>query len=220
MIESNKMSTIAGRKRKILRGFTIVEMMIAMVVGTSLVAMTIPVLLKLEPNFRSAGDARLLNAQIGLAKLRAASDFTHSRVYANTSAGTLTVQVWCKAVTTTCAATNTWASEGEVATLASGDSFGYGTISTPPSNTQTAIGQASACQTAAQTIANTAGNVSNSACIIFNSRGVPVDYSGAPNGQGAFYMTDTSSVYGATVSLSGLVKQWRTDAGTANWKQR
>lgn len=220
MIAFNKMSTTAGRTPRKRGGFTIVELLIAMVVGTSLVAMTIPVLLKLERNFRSAGDARSLNAEIGLAKLRAAADFTRSRVYADTSINTFTVQVWCKAVTTSCASANVWSTEGGTATLSTGVSFGYRTIGSPPSNTQTTIGQSSACQTNAQTIANTAGTIPNSACIIFNSRGVPVDYSGSPNGQGAFYMSDGSSIYGATVSATGLVKLWRSDAGAANWKQR
>ena len=220
MLDKSKLPKTSGLRRASFLGFTLIEMLIALLVGTSLVAMTIPVLLKLERNFRSAGDARTLNGEISLAKLRAASDFTKSRVYANTSAGTVTVQVWCKAVAGNCTTANTWSTEGGTATLATGDSFGYGTISSPPSNTQTAIGQASACQTDAQTTANTAGNVSNTACIIFNSRGVPINNAGSPNGEGALYVTDGSSVYGATISASGLVKQWRTDAGTTNWKQR
>ena len=214
------MPAIINRKRRTLCGFTIVELLIAMLVGTTLVAMTLPLLLKLERNFRSAGDARVVNGQISLAKLRAAADFTRARVYADTTANTLSVQIWCKTVVADCVTANTWLTESVVATLSTGDTFGYGSLSTPPSNTQTTMGQASACQTDGQTIAATAGTVSNSACVIFNSRGIPIDSTGAPTGQDAIYITDGTSVYGATLMATGLVKQWRTDIGTANWKQR
>jgi hypothetical protein len=182
--------------------------------------MAIPSLLKLERNFRSDGDSRVLSGEIGLAKMRAASDFTKARVYADTSAKTIRVQIWCKTATSPCTSANTWLDEGGTITLSTGVSYGYGTLSTPPTNTQTSIGQAGACQSDAQTVSGSAGTTANSACMIFNSRGIPIDAGGSPTGQYALYLNDGNSVYGATVAATGLLRLWRTDIGTASWTQR
>jgi hypothetical protein len=77
-------------------------------------------------------------------------------------------------------------------------------VATPPANTQGAIAQAPLCQD------NAAVNVANTACIVFNSRGVPVDTTGAPTPNDAIYVTDGSSVKGVTVSSGGLILAWHT----------
>ena len=42
--------------------------------------------------------------------------------------------------------------------------------------------------------------IANTACIMFNSRGVPIDSTFAPTGDDALYVTDGMAVYGVTVA--------------------
>jgi hypothetical protein len=84
-----------------------------------------------------------------------------------------------------------------------------------PSNTQTTIGQAATC------LDNSAHAVANTACIIFNSRGIPVDTGGTPTGAYAFYINDGSFVYGITVAATGFIRTWRTNYTTTPiWAQQ
>jgi len=64
------------------------------------------------------------------------------------------------------------------------------------------------------------GTISNTSCIVFNSRGIPIDSTGAPTANDAFYITDGSTVYAGTMSATGLFQLWRTDIGAANWVKR
>jgi hypothetical protein len=99
--------------------------------------------------------------------------------------------------------------------LASGDSFGYGPASSPPSGTQAAIGQASQC------LDGSGHTVGNTACVIFNSRGIPVDSTGSPTANDALYITDSSAVYGATIDAGGFVRTWQsTYTATPSWVQQ
>ena len=60
--------------------------------------------------------------------------------------------------------------------------------------------------------------VANTACIIFNSRGLPVDATGSPFGNDAIYITDSTAVYGITVAATGFVRLWRTNyTSTPSW---
>ena len=53
---------------------------------------------------------------------------------------------------------------------------------------------------------------------MFNSRGVPIDASGAPIGTNAFYVTDGSAVYAVTVAATGMLRSWRTlPVATPSW---
>jgi hypothetical protein len=53
---------------------------------------------------------------------------------------------------------------------------------------------------------------------MFNSRGIPVDSTGAPVASGALYLTDGSAVYGVTVAATGMIRLWRTfPYATPNW---
>jgi hypothetical protein len=182
--------------------------MVVAIVGISLTAMTIPALVKLQRNFRTAGDARALNGAVSMAKMRAAADFTQSRLYADLAANSFHIETWNKS-------TSAWTTEGGTQPLSTGNTFGYGSLSTPPANTQTTMGQASACRNNANT-----SNISNTACLIFNSRGIPVDSTGAPTGQDALYATDGNSVFGVTIAPTGLLRLWRSDSTTASWSQR
>ena len=96
--------------------------------------------------------------------------------------------------------------------LSNGVGFGFSSVGTPPPNTQVSIAQAGACKDDA------GADISGSACIVFNSRGLPVDSTGGPTGVGAFYLTDNNSVYAVTVSATGMMRFWRTvTSATPSW---
>jgi hypothetical protein len=85
-------------------------------------------------------------------------------------------------------------------------------VSSAPPNTQSTIAQAPPCRD------NAGMGIGNTACVIFNSRGLPVDAAGAPTALDAVYVTDGSSVYGITVSATGMMRTWKTSAqGTPSW---
>jgi hypothetical protein len=62
--------------------------------------------------------------------------------------------------------------------------------------------------------------ISNTACIVFNSRGIPVDSTGGPTGNNAFYITDGSGTYAVTLSATPLIRLWWTKASEAKWIHR
>ena len=79
-------------------------------------------------------------------------------------------------------------------------------VTTPPPNTQGLIGQAPLC------VDDMGADIPGTACIMFNSRGVPVGNGPAfaPIGTYALYVTDGSAVYGVTIAATGLFRMWRT----------
>ena len=142
--------------------------------------------------------------------MRAAAKFTQSRIYIDVTGRAFYVQTFDKA-------TSAWVTEGGETSLSSTVTFSYGPVATPPANTQTTIGQAPACMnTASPPVA-----IANTACIIFNSRGLPVDSTGSPTGLAAIYVTDGSAVYGITIAATGFIRSWQTTSQTTPaWTQQ
>jgi hypothetical protein len=86
-------------------------------------------------------------------------------------------------------------------------------VPTPPPNTQGTLGQAPACKNDAGTA------IGNTACIVFSSRGLPIDSVGAPTAADAIYLTNGSVVYGITLAATGMIRTWRTnDTSTPSWE--
>jgi len=197
-------------------GFTLIETMFVIGIVAVVAAIAIPMTGNEVSYLRLSGDARNISNALMLAKMRAAATFTQARLYVDLNAKTFRVETWQRN-----AATPDWKMDGGVTYLSGSDRFGYGSISTPPSFTQVTIGQAPACYTASSAV------VLNTACVVFNSRGVPITTAGKPTGTeppiatDAVYLTDGTAVYGATVSATGMVGLWRTAAkGTPNWTLR
>jgi len=62
---------------------------------------------------------------------------------------------------------------------------------------------------------------SGSTSIYFNTRGLPVDSSGAPNNNNVIYLTNDSGLYDAvTVSLGGRITVWNFSQVTSTWVAR
>jgi len=189
-------------------GFALIELMFVLTVSVVVAAMAIPVFSSIMRNLRGDGDIQSLSSDVGLAKMRAAASFSRARVRANLTARTFQVEVWNKT-------TNAWGVEGGTQNLSKTVNFGYGSISSPPPNTQASIAQAPACRN------NGGAVIANTACIVFNSRGVPVDSTGAPTGNGALYISDGAAAQGVTVGATGLIRRWRRDlTGSSSWRGR
>src|SRR5258708_10207454 len=153
-----------------------------------LAAIGIPSLMSMVRGLRTAGDARDLNGLIIQAKMRAASNFSRTRVYADLSANTFRIE-------TQPSGTTSWTTDcpsGCNQSLSSGVVFGYGSLSNPPANTQATLGQATACQD------STNNAIATTACVRFNSRRIPITPGTvpSPNGEHAGSLSDGEAVPG------------------------
>jgi prepilin-type N-terminal cleavage/methylation domain-containing protein len=194
-------------------GFSLLELLVVVGLTTVIAAIAVPMMSNTIGDFRIRGDARAVNSAVSLAKLRAASAFTQTRLFVDLTTNSFHVES-CQKAGITCA----WVAEGGTTTLATNDTFSFGAVSTPPSSTQTTIGQADPC------VDDTGTAIANTACVLFNSRGIPVAPSGAPpnvgapTGNDALYVSDSTAVYGVTVSATGQIRLWRTNpTATPSW---
>ena len=197
-------------------GYSLLEIVAVMAITVVVSAMAVPMSGNAIRYFRLTGDARSLANAVALAKLRAASDYSQARLYVDVPGGTFHVQTYNKT-------TSAWVTEGGTTTLSSGVTFGYAALDMPPSDTQAMIGQAPECLDDAGTA------VTDTACIVFNSRGIPIACSsmgtvgcssGVPTVADAAYITDGTAVYGVTVSQTGLHQLWRSDPSTVSWTKQ
>jgi len=200
------------------RGFSLVELLILLVIAGILAMIAVPALSSAVGGSRLSGAARALSHDISLAKMRAAANFTRARLRADLTSGTYQLQTWDRN-------TNVWTTEGGTDQLPPGVWFGFGSLSSPPPNTQATIGQAATCLDNSSTALALLGLAypvppSGTACVLFNSRGVPVDSTGAPTGAGAIYVTDGRSTYGTTVSATGMTQFWWSRFGVASWQKQ
>jgi type II secretory pathway pseudopilin PulG len=228
-------------------GVALVELVLVVAIGLIIAAMAVPTFISTRRNFRAIGDARDIASEILLAKMRAASDFTQARVRFNTAANngfpadSFQIELWDKTGATTFCGGNPAASPATFGTpcwyidaptgtlsLSGGITLGSGPQPNPPPGTQAAIAQGNSTAADANCYTGPSGTtpgtqIANTACTVFNSRGIPVDHSGAPTSNDAIYITDTVGVYAATLSATGLLQTWRIDAGDTNaahWVQR
>jgi prepilin-type N-terminal cleavage/methylation domain-containing protein len=184
-------------------GYSLIETLVVVALVGVISAIAVPMTGNGLAYFRLSGDARSASNAISLAKMRAASDFSQVRLFVDMSTGTHHLESWNKT-------TSQWTTEGGSTQLSTNVSFGYGVVPTTP--LLTAIAQAPQCKTSA------GNDIGNTACVVFNSRGVPVDSTGAPTGVDALYLTDGTTVYGITVSATGMIRSWRTLASaTPSW---
>jgi prepilin-type N-terminal cleavage/methylation domain-containing protein len=193
-------------------GFTLIEtlMVVALIGVVSVIA--VPMFGNMLGNFRVTGDARGLSNSVAVAKMRAAATFSRVRLYATLADGQFYTQTWVKEDLAVDPEGGDWVTEGGTTYLSAGVSFGFGVVGAPPPSTQGVIGQAPPCTT------DDGADIAGTACIMFNSRGVPIDNTFAPTAQDALYITDGTAVFGVTAAATGMLKSWRTlPTVTPNW---
>jgi type II secretory pathway pseudopilin PulG len=193
-------------------GFSIIDILMVLALIGIIAAVAVPVTGSAVSGQKFNNDSQAVTNLIGLAKMRASAAYTRARVRANLVDRTFALDRWDKT-------TNAWVTEGTTTPLSLGVTFGFGTVATAPPNTQTTIALSPACRVGL-TAASAA--IGNTACVVFNSRGLPVDGAGVPFGGHAIYLTDGRAVAATTVTATPRIRRWWTPAqlATAAWRQR
>lgn len=221
------------RQLPLMSGFTMMELLVVLAITAILLSIAVPSFLRITQYLRISGDLRDLNGTVAQAKMYAAADFTHARARANLAANTFQLEIWNKAGA---GGAGCWQTVGDPANactvgaspvqrLSSGVTFGTDKVTTAPPNTQTIFGQAAPCGNGVAGIAGTpAGTIAGTACIEFNSRGIPIDATagptwGSPTGNGGLYVNDGNRVYTLTVAATGNARNWAAQdaSGTPSW---
>jgi prepilin-type N-terminal cleavage/methylation domain-containing protein len=193
------------------RGYSMIEVMVVVGIGAVLSAVAIPMVGSTLSNFRLGGDAHSVSNAVALTKMRAAATFTRARLFVDRTSNTFHIEEWNNT-------TGAWVVDGGTTTLSSGVQFGFGPVTAAPPNTQAIIDQAPACLDTA----SPAHAIGNTACVLFNSRGIPIDGATAnPTTLDALYVTDGNAVYGTTVAATGTMRLWLGRYSTTpSWTQQ
>jgi prepilin-type N-terminal cleavage/methylation domain-containing protein len=186
------------------RGYSLVEIMAAMAVLGVLAGFAVPMVASSTSGVKLRDHANAMADLIGLAKLRATSEFSRARLYVDLAAQSYVIQIWDTAA-------GDWVSEQAPVVLPNGVSFGWGKLDAPPPNTQDELKFAVEC------VDKNDNAIDKTACIMFNSRGIPIDKDNSPIGGNAFYLTDGTGVRGITVTATPLIRRWWSSAGAAGW---
>ena len=174
MSQTLKRQSVRGNARDRRNGFSLLEVLMVVGISTVVAAIAVPMMKNTIGDFKLSGDARGLTNAVSLAKLRAASDFTSRACTSIATTRSYHVEVWSKT-----AVPPDWVTEGGVIQPSTSDIFGFSVVGAAPPNSQAAIGQAPPCVT------RLGAAIANTSCILFNSRGIPVDSAGVPPAVGA-----------------------------------
>jgi prepilin-type N-terminal cleavage/methylation domain-containing protein len=210
-------------KNERLAGFSLVETMVALGILSILFALGVPMSRTISEFYAISGDTRNISADLNLARMRAASDFTHGRLYADLKGNTLHVEFWNK--TNSCwqtyndiAANTCTKTTSPVTKLAAGDAFGFGSLSQGPTAATSSIAQPPACNTG---VAGTSPGsaIANTACIEFNSRGFPVDSTGKVIASDALYVQNNPKAFfsAVTVPVAGQPTAYSYSGSGSTW---
>jgi Tfp pilus assembly major pilin PilA len=198
------MSNLRAQWTRASDGFTFLEIAVVVALVLVLAGVSLPYMNRTLGSMRLSGAARSISNGIQVAKLRSAAKFTRARLYVDKSANTFHLEI----LDTSVVPTPHWTVDGGTTYLPSGVTFGFNPVATPPQNTQPAgINQAAACKDDNGIV------IGNTACILFNSRGIPVlDNQPAypPTDADAVYITNGTEVYGVTVLATGFIGTWHT----------
>jgi type II secretory pathway pseudopilin PulG len=190
-------------------GYSLIDTLAVVALIGVMSAMVVPITGGALRSHRINADTAALKHSVGLAKMRAAARFTRARVRVDLAANTHRVQVWDKDAVA-------WVDDGGPISTSTGVTFGFGVLDTPPPNTQIDIDMSPPC-----TPGDDADDpIDGTACIIFNSRGLPVDADGNLFGGHALYLTSANGASAVTVTATPLVRAWMSPPKEAAWVER
>ncbi len=183
-----------------MRGFTIVELLLVMVVFGIISVFAIPQGLIAVRGYRLHSSTSAVAAQLSLTRFRATSQFAPYRLSFTSGQRTFTMQ---RLTSSYAVPTGGEDSEEEQHFASEGISF----LATNPTSAKPDPVTVDAGATA----------------VYFNTRGVPVDSSGDPvtNGGYAIYLENEDDLYDAiTISIGGRVSLWGWDPSGSSWTRR
>ncbi len=176
------------------------ELMVVLAFAGTIAAIAIPQIARAVAAMRLNGAIRSLSDSAALAKTKAGAQFTRARVFIDLAANSYHLETYVAG------APSQWVVDGGTTFLPNNVTFTFNPVGAPPANTQPAIQQAPACLDNATPPAA----IGNTACLVFNSRGIPIDNNGVPTNLDAVYISDGTAVLGVTVSPTGLIGVWNT----------
>ena len=195
-------------------GFSVLELIATLGIIGVVAAAAVPEMTRTLADMRLRGDARNVHNAVALAKMRAAAHYTRERLYVDRTTNAFHIEFWDKG-------TASWVDERDPEVyLQSGVTFGYGGLTEPPKDTQSTLQLSPPCKDSDSSSPDSGSDISGTSCIVFNSRGIPVDGSGNITGDSALYITDGTGTYGITLTATPLVRLWWTTASEAKWVQR
>jgi hypothetical protein len=173
------------------------ELMVVLAFVGTIMAIALPVISRALASVRMNGAIRGISNAAAVTKTKAGAKFARARLYVDKATNSFHIETWDSTAAQ-------WVVDGGTTALPPNAIFGFAVVATPPLNTQPAIQLAPAC------LDNAAIPIVNTHCIVFNSRGIPIDNAGAPTTWDALYITDGSTVLGVTISGTGLIGVWTT----------
>jgi prepilin-type N-terminal cleavage/methylation domain-containing protein len=220
-------SVACGRPKLIMKrdsGFSMVELLMVVLIMGIVIAFAIPQASTAIRDYRLHSDAGVIAGQLNVGRMRAASQYAPYRVVINIAAGTYWMEKLCGLTTSTadpnCVTTGVPAAyqprtvpsaqiEGGTQYLGTNDTY-------------------SSCRPSGVTAYPGSITADPNPCpdplyIYFNTRGVPVDYTGQPlgNGGAVLYLTNTNGMTDAvTVSIGGNVNQNQWNKTSSTWRTR
>ena len=192
---------------RLSEGFSAVELLIVLAIAGCIAAISIPASTGMVDEFRLSGDAHGVSNSLALARMGAAANFTRARLYVARAANTYRIERWNKV-------TSTWDAVSGTQPLGNLVTFSSGAITVPPPNSQLAVAQTVPCLTPGGT------TIANTSCVIFNSRGVPIDSTGAPTVAAVIYLNGPTAVFAVVVSSTSQLAMWRISPAGTTWTQK
>lgn len=189
-------------------GYSAIELLVVLTLAGTVAAMAAPMSMSMVANFRLSADAHGLSNFAATAKMTAAAQFTRARVFIDLAAGTYRIETWRRT------GVPGWVVEGGTSWIHNRHRFTPGAIATPPPDTQAAVAQPAPC------LDNAGTALVNTACLLYNSRGIAIDPIGAPALPQVLYMSGPTDVYAIAVFGTSQLQMWRIPPGGGTWRQQ
>ena len=170
--------------RDSLSGYTLIEAVLVIMIGVASSLFAMPTFSGALRSWQLIADARNISTTLAYSKLKAVSQATRYQIAFDIAGNGWTVQRFNRS-------TGSYENDGSPAFLSSGLARSGIDFQASPATGLPGF------------------PVTSSAIIRFNSRGFPIDTSGAPTASNVIYLTNGKINNAISVSLTGRVESWR-----------